>query len=164
MLGALHIQMNYDITWVDFVYILSSQVKDIHNIIIQDLGIHSGIRKTPVGIIGPDYKPLDNQFQIREALEVTCDYVNSINFALEKALIAIAMISYIQPFEDGNKRTARVIGNAILLANGFCPLSYKSVDEVEYKKSMIIFYEQNSIHYFKQLFIEHFKMAISKYF
>ena len=74
------------------------------------------------------------------------------------------MISYIQPFEDGNKRTARVVGNALLLANGFCPLSYKSVDEVEYKKSMIMFYEQNSIHYFKQLFVEQFKIAISKYF
>lgn len=141
-----------------------SKIEDIHKIITNELDVCSGIRKTPVGIIGTDYKPLDDQFQIREALEATCDCVNSANFALEKALIAIAMISYIQPFEDGNKRTARVIGNALLLANGFCPLSYKNVDEVEYKKSMIIFYEQNSIHYFKQLFIEHFKMAISKYF
>jgi len=39
------------------------------------------------------------------------------------------MISYIQPFEDGNKRTARLLGNAILLANNYCPLSYRSIDE-----------------------------------
>ena len=141
-----------------------SKIEDIHRIITNELDVCSGIRKTPVGIIGTDYKPLDNQFQIREAFEATCDCVNSANFALEKALIAIAMISYIQPFEDGNKRTARVIGNALLLASAFCLLSYKSVDEVEYKKSMIIFYEQNSIHCFKQLFIEQFKIAISKYF
>ena len=141
-----------------------SKIEDIHKIIVQELNVQLGIRKTPVGIIGTDYKPLENPFQIREALELTCNCVNSTSFAMEKALITIAMISYIQPFEDGNKRTARVLGNALLLANGFCPLSYKSVDEVEYKKSMIIFYEQNSIHYFKQLFIEQFKMAISKYF
>ncbi len=141
-----------------------SKIEDIHKIIVQELNVQPGIRKTPVGIIGTDYKPLENQFQIRDALELTCNCANSTSFALEKALITVAMVSYIQPFEDGNKRTARVIGNAILLANGFCPLSYKSVDEVEYKKSMIIFYEQNSMHYFKQLFIEQFKMAISKYF
>ncbi|MDR0942484.1 MAG: Fic family protein [Holosporales bacterium] len=30
------------------------------------------------------------------------------------------MILYIQPFEDGNKRTSRVLANAILLAYGYC--------------------------------------------
>jgi Fic family protein len=82
----------------------------------------------------------------------------------EKALAAVLMISYIQPFEDGNKRTARILGNALLLAYGYCPLSYRSVDEVEYKKAMILFYEQNNAFYFKQLFIEQFRQAIEKYF
>ncbi len=49
------------------------------------------------------------------------------------------LISYIQPFEDGNKRTARTVGNALLLAADYCPLSYRSADEIEYKKGMIYF-------------------------
>ncbi|MDO4556501.1 MAG: Fic family protein [Lachnospiraceae bacterium] len=140
------------------------KIEDIHRLISTDLNINSGIRKTLVGIIGTDYKPIDNEYQIRESLEKLCNVINSTKFALEKALIAIAMISYIQPFEDGNKRTSRSIGNAILMANGFCPLSYKTIDEIEYKKAIILFYEQNSIKYFKDLFVAQFKHAVDKYF
>ena len=52
----------------------------------------------------------------------------------------------------------------MLLAYGYCPLSYRSVDEIEYKKTVILFYEQNNIQYFKQLFLEQFSQAAEKYF
>ncbi|MDR2395192.1 MAG: Fic family protein [Endomicrobium sp.] len=55
------------------------------------------------------------------------------------------MISYIQPFEDGNKRSARILGNALLLANDYCPLSYSSVNETEYKKAIILLTKQYSL-------------------
>ena len=84
--------------------------------------------------------------------------------AIEKALLAVLMISYIQPFEDGNRRTSRILGNAVLLADDFCPLSYRSVDEIEYKKAIILFYEQNNIFSFKKLFLEQFRMAVDTYF
>jgi Fic family protein len=74
------------------------------------------------------------------------------------------MISYLQPFEDGNKRTSRILSNAILLANNFCPLSYRSINEADYKKGIIIFYEQNNLRYFKELFVEQFKFAVDNYF
>jgi Fic family protein len=74
------------------------------------------------------------------------------------------MIFYIQPFEDGNKRTARIIANAVLLANNVCPISYRSVDETDYKKAAVLFYEQNSARFFKQLFVEQFKFAVDNYF
>lgn len=70
------------------------------------------------------------------------------------------MISYIQPFEDGNKRTSRILAKAILMSENYCPLSYRSIDEVEYKKAVILFYEQNSAEYLKEIFIEQFRQAI----
>lgn len=141
-----------------------AKIEELHRIIVMGLSVSTGLRKIPVGIIGTDYKPLDNHYQIREALETTCDTVNSVEFPLLKALILVAMISYIQPFEDGNKRASRLMGNAVLITNNYCPLSYKTVDEVEYKKAMILFYEQNSIEYFKRLFVSQFEQAVQKYF
>ena len=91
------------------------------------------------------------------------DYLKTEN-PIEKALIAVLMIAYIQPFEDGNKRTSRILGNALLLASDYCPLSYRSVDEVEYKKAIIMFYEQNNATYFKKLFLEQYRQAVKKYF
>ena len=74
------------------------------------------------------------------------------------------MIAYIQPFGDGKKRISRILGNAILLVHGFCPLSYRSINEAAYKKAVILFYEQNSAGFFKELFIEQFRFSIENYF
>ena len=60
---------------------------------------------------------------------------------------------------NGNKRTARITSNAILIANGYCPLSFRSVDSIDYKKAMLIFYEQNNLYAFKQIFIDQFEFA-----
>lgn len=117
-----------------------------------------------VGIVGTDYRPLDNAYQIKEALHELTEVINRTDNPIEKALIAVLMIVYIQPFEDENKRTSRIVGNTLLLANDYCPLSYRSVDEVEYKKGVILFYEQNNASYFKRLFLEQFKQAVRKYF
>ena len=157
---------------LDFIYsdssyfkkISISKIEDIHRLLIDGLGVSFGLRKNKVGITGTNYRPLDNIHQIREAAEKLVELINQIDNPIEKALIAVAMISYIQPFEDGNKRTARILGDALLLANNYCPLSYRSVQEVEYKKAITLFYEQNNISYFKKLFIEQFKQAVEKYF
>ncbi len=140
------------------------KIEELHRLLVQDLGVSYGVRQTLVGIVGTDYKPLDNKFQIKEALEQLVNLVNNTENPLEKALITVLMISYIQPFEDGNKRTSRILGNALLLANDYCPLSYRSVDEVEYKKGIILFYEQNNASYFKKIFLEQYKQAVKKYF
>lgn len=54
--------------------------------------------------------------------------------------------------------------DAILIANGYCPLSFRSVDSIDYKKAMLIFYEQNNLYAFKQIFIEQFDFAVKEYF
>ena len=92
------------------------------------------------------------------------EIVNQTENPVEKALVAVLMVAYIQPFEDGNKRTSRILGNALLLADDYCPLSYRSVDEIEYKKGIILFYEQNNASYFKQLFLEQFRQAVNQDF
>ena len=74
------------------------------------------------------------------------------------------LLSYIHAFNDGNKRTARIISNAILMENGYFPLSYRSVKASEYKKAMLLFYEQNNITEFKKIFMNQYEYAVNKYF
>ena len=54
--------------------------------------------------------------------------------------------------------------NALLIANGYCPLSFRTVDSIDYKKAMLIFYEQNNLHAFKQIFISQYEFAVKEYF
>ncbi len=140
------------------------RIEDIHYILTKELGVDRNIRHRRVGITGTNYCPLDNEFQIREALEDTCTLVNGKNNVFEKALLTLMLLSYIQAFVDGNKRTARITSNAILIANGYCPISFRTVDSIDYKKAMLMFYEQNNIAAFKKIFIEQFLFAVKTYF
>jgi len=141
-----------------------ARIEDIHSILIKDLGVDRNIRKSRVGISGTNYKPLDNEFQIKEALEEMCELINYSELVFEKALLLLVLLSYIQPFGDGNKRTARIISNAILIKNQYCPISFRTIDSVEYKKAMLLFYEQNNISAFKDIFINQFEFAVKTYF
>ena len=147
-----------------FKIITLKKLEELHALLTDNLRVDKGLRKSPVGIVGTNYKPLSNQLQIKDAVEKMIPAINETKNVIEKAFIAVIMISYIQPFEDGNKRTGRILANAILFSNGYCPLSYRSVNESEYKKAVILFYENNSIDYFKKLFVEQFKFAVEKYF
>lgn len=141
-----------------------AKIKNIHSILIKELNVDRNVRVRRVGITGTNYRPLDNEFQIREALDGTCRLVNARKSVFEKALLLLLLISYIQPFNDGNKRTARIVSNAVLIASGYCPLSFRTVDSIDYKKAMLLFYEQNSIAAFKRIFIEQFAFAVKTYF
>ncbi len=142
-----------------------SIVEHIHSVLTKDLGINKNLRTGPIGRIGgTKYKPLDNGYQIRESVKKTIDLINNKESFFEKALLSVLFFSYIQAFEDGNKRTARMLSNAILLAYNSIPLSYRIVDVEEYKKAILLFYEINNIFYFKKIFIEQFEDAVKNYF
>jgi len=149
----------------DYLYPLSiSKIEDIHSILTKELAVDRNIRKRRVGISGTNYRPLDNEFQIKEALSGMCDLINEKENIFEQALLALILISYIQPFVDGNKRTSRIVSNAILINQKYCPISFRTVDSVDYKKAMLLFYEQNNVTVFKQIFIEQFEFAVRTYF
>jgi Fic family protein len=141
-----------------------AKIENIHGILVQDLGVERNIRTRRVGITGTNYRPLDNEFQIREALEGVCELVNRRDDIFDKALLILVLISYVQPFSDGNKRTARIVSNAELMAGDHCPISFRTVDSIDYKKAMLLFYEQNNLSAFKRIFIDQFRFAVSTYF
>ena len=148
----------------DFKNLSISKINQLHNLLIKNLHVTTGIRKQAVGITGTTYQPLDNEHQLKEIYNKTVNIINNTKNIFEKALIAHFMISYIQPYADGNKRTSRMLTNAILLAYDLYPLSYRSVNEDDFKKALILFYEQGSIYEIKKLFIEQIKFANETYF
>jgi hypothetical protein len=157
--------LDFILTNPDYISPLAvSRIEDIHSLLIDGLGIDRNIRNRRVGISGTNYKPLDNEFQIKEALEDLCLLINSRESIFDKSILALVLLSYIQPFSDGNKRTARIISNAILFNNKYCPISFRTVDSIDYKKAMLVFYEQNNISAFKKIFIEQFEFAVKTYF
>jgi Fic family protein len=144
--------------------ILVNRIEDIHSILVKDLEVKRNIRTHRVGISGTNYKPLDNEYQIHEAMQEMCTMVNSKQSVFEKALLILVLLSYIQAFDDGNKRTARILSYACLIHNNYCPISFRTIDSVDYKKAMLLFYEQNNISAIKSIYIDQFEFAVKTYF
>jgi len=136
----------------------------IHSILIKDLGVSENVRSQPVAIAGTNYLPPRDKESLSKYLSTFIDMVNQEPYPLSKALIAVCLISYLQPFIDGNKRTGRMLANAILISNDYIPLSFRNVNELEYKKALILFYEQNVITAFKTMFTDQLLFSNSSYF
>lgn len=148
----------------EFKILTVEKVVNLHQILTKDLEISTGIRKNKVAITGTGYVPIDKPADITIALQDIVEAINKVDFPLTKALIAVLMIAYLQPFVDGNKRTGRTLANAILIAYDLYPLSYRDLGEVEYVKAMLLFYETNNIYHFKRIFIDQLKFAVNNYF
>lgn len=140
------------------------KIRNVHHLLVKGLDVETGFRTHAVGITGTRYKPLDNKHQIQDAMGELIAVINKTKNVFEKSVAAMLMLAYIQPFEDGNKRTSRLIGNALLLSYGACPLSFRSIEESDYKKAILLFYEQNNMRFFKQLFLEQYQFAVDHYF
>ena len=87
------------------------RIEELHTLLVKELDVDKGIRKRRVGVTGSNYRPLDNEYQIREALEDTCRLINGKENVFEKALLALVLLSYIQAFADGSTSPAQSAGN-----------------------------------------------------
>lgn len=140
-----------------------TDIIQLHQVLTKNL-VTSGIRSQKVRISGTKYEPLSDKHEIETNLRSIIKLINSCKYPPEKALVAAIMIAYLQPFADGNKRTSRMLSNAILLAFDYFPLSYRGVDVNEYRSAMIIFYETNNLYNFKRIFVKQLQFAVENYF
>ena len=157
-----------------FTYILESlklgknlqnfrELENIHKLLVEDLGINHGLRKNSVGVTGTKYLPLGVGQVIEDEVKRFVNLIESKKDFFSKSLLSILGISYLQAFEDGNKRTGRLFANAMLLSGGLAPLSYRDVDEKKYREAVLIFYEQNSVEAFKKIFVEQYIFSCNTY-
>ena len=141
-----------------------ARLEDIHGVLVEGMDVSPTLRHRRIRITGTAYQPLDVESQIREAVEDACNLINAKVNPYEKALLVLLLVAYIQPFEDGNKRTSRLTANALLLAHKCCPLTFRSVEANDYRAALLLFYEQNNLSAFKKIFLEQVAFAVEEYF
>ena len=156
----------FDYIWghrPDYKQLTRAAVEDVHQLLTRDLGIGPGLRRSPVGITGTVYTPPASQIELASHLDGLVGLINGSHEPAIKGLVALAGLSYLQPFADGNKRTARLVSNALLLAQDYSPLSYRTVDENAFKGALILFYEQGAADYIRELFIQQLEFSAGNY-
>lgn len=121
-----------------------STVEELHKRIAYNLGIDNGIRKKLVRISASNYTPLANPHQLKEYAVIVLTFINELGDPIQKALFALLLIPYLQIFEDGNKRTGRMLSNAILISSIGRGFSLRSVSAKQLAIAYLAFYEFNS--------------------
>lgn len=120
-------------------------VEELHKIISNNLGIANGVRKRVVGISASNYVPLANPHQLREGASQILGIINRSTKPFPKSLLALSLVPYLQIFEDGNKRTGRMLANAILISSIGRGFSLRRVSIKELALAYLAFYEFNSV-------------------
>lgn len=122
-----------------------SSVEELHRIIGKNLGIETGLRKKNVKISASNYEPSSNPHQLKEVMLDILTIINCSKQPYVKGLLALALIPYLQAFEDGNKRTGRMLANAILICTINKGFSLRETDAKQLALAYLSFYEFNSI-------------------
>lgn len=115
-------------------------VSQINAIVEEGMSFNAGrIRSVPVTIGGSSYiPPLPFENQVREDIK---NIAESDAPALDKAIDALLYIKKKQLFLDGNKRTAVIFANHILIKNAAGLIVIPAEKVNEYKKLLINYYE-----------------------
>lgn len=122
-----------------------STVEELHRIIGRNLGISSGVRKQLVKISASNYIPPSSPQQLRENADRILSIIERFADPVIRSLLVLSLVPYLQIFEDGNKRTGRMLANAILISTIGRGFSLRKVSARELALAYLAFYEFNSL-------------------
>lgn len=142
-------------------------VRNIQSLLMNGLLPHSDAlgttRHTVVTITDSVYVPLQVPQLLDEMLSVVVDKCRQIKNPIEAAFFLWVNIAYLQPFEDGNKRTSRLCANLPLLLQNCAPLSFLDVEQADYALAVLAVYEQQDVSLAVELFEWTYRRSIDKY-
>lgn len=140
---------------------------DLHSLLIKELlgdpSAVGALRTTIVKFDDSKYIPPDNPHQLKETFELFCEKANAITNPYEQAFFTMMFISYIQPFQDGNKRTSRIAMNIPLVRNALAPFSFSDIRGRDYTFGLLAFYERGNHHFLANAFTTAYQKSAVRY-
>lgn len=145
----------------------SAVIRNLHAILMQDLLADAdglgNIRRKVVNISGTTYVPVQAPLLLEEMLERVVEKARQVKNPVEAAFFLWVNLAYLQPFEDGNKRTSRLSANIPLMLYNCAPLSFLDVEAQDYANAMMGVYEQHDVTLAVDLFEWAYRRSIRKY-
>jgi Fic family protein len=142
-------------------------VRNLHAVLMQslltDTAALGAIRNKVVNISDTTYLPTQVPHLLEEMFAVILDKARRIANPVESAFFLWVNLAYLQPFEDGNKRTSRLAANVPLLLRNCAPLSFLGVEPDDYAMAMMGVYECLDVSMAADLFTWTYGRSIDKY-
>ncbi|SEA13301.1 Fic family protein [Paraburkholderia sartisoli] len=145
----------------------SALIRNLHAVLMQDLLADTDalgtIRRKLVNISDTVYVPTQVPAVLEEMLETILAKARFIKNPVEAAFFLWVNLAYLQPFEDGNKRTSRLAANIPLMLYNCSPLSFLDVDPHDYAQAMLGVYEFRDVSRAVDLFAWTWRRSMKKY-
>jgi len=142
-------------------------VRNIQSLLMQGLldnpDAMGAIRQTVVNISDSVYVPTQMPSLLEEMLGLVVEKAQLIKNPVEAAFFLWLQIAYLQPFEDGNKRTSRLSANLPLMLSNCAPLSFLDVERGDYALAVMGVYERLDVRMAVELFAWTYRRSIAKY-
>ncbi len=137
-------------------------LREIHQILSDELvddNEKGTVRQRGVTIRGTDYRPLTDGLLLDQEMDRLFQIYHTIQNPYDKALYLHNNLAYLQYFIDVNKRTARLMLNISLKADGKMILIPKDEYIPIYVGSILEYYEQGSYQQSKEFFIKSYQFV-----
>jgi len=121
------------------------------------------LRQIAVGIGGSVYTPLATPQLLDEYFQRFLDIAASIKEPFEQSFFILVHLSYLQAFEDVNKRVARLSANIPFIKYNLCPLSFIDVPKSTYVEGVLGVYELNRIELLRDVFVWGYERSVKRY-
>jgi Fic family protein len=140
---------------------------DIHSLLILgllgDSSAVGALRSVVVKFDDSKYCPPDNPHQLKDIFEQFCEKARVIDNPYEQAFFTMIFIPYIQPFQDGNKRTSRIAMNVPLVKNELAPFSFSDMSKRDYMFGLLAFYERGRHEFLARTFAKAYEISTERY-
>jgi Fic family protein len=142
-------------------------IANIHSLLMDGLlrnedGL-GAIRRRIVTIEDSVYTPWQAPGELDRMYQRICSTGESIEDPIEASFFLFTQIPYLQPFEDGNKRTSRVSCNLPLTKANFAPLAFMDVDDGDYFGALLGLYEKADLSAAIDLFEWAYERSVQTY-
>ena len=121
------------------------------------------IRRGIIEISSSSYLPATPPQLLEEQLALVLEKARAIEDPFEQSIFLLALIPYLQPFIDVNKRVGRVAANIPLLKANVCPMSYRDIDKDRYVQGLLAFYELNRPDYLVRAYCDAYERGADRY-
>ena len=142
-------------------------VRNIHAVLMKNLLANDqaagAIRTTLVNITDTVYVPTQVSHLLEEMLNQIAEKARLIKNPIEAAFFLWVNLAYLQPFEDGNKRTSRLSANIPLMLYNCAPLSFLDVAPSDYAQAMLGVYELLDVRIAVDVFAWTYRRSVAKY-
>jgi Fic family protein len=145
----------------------SSLLRNLHALLMQNLvgdpADEGRVRARPVQIGGSTFIPLAVPQQIEECLTQVALTADAIADPFEQAFFLLVHVPYLQPFVDGNKRTARLAANVPFIRANLRPLTFVDVPERAFVAAILGVYELRQVELLRDVFTWTYERSCARY-